>query len=332
MSKKTNNLVLLYIIAGLLILFGIVKWYQKNRAEHTLKSELVKLDTARVNEIDIFPLSENREEIKFYKEGNEWKIKKGNIIAEPDPSVVKNLLTTLNDMKVKNLVATDRKKWKDYNVTDTSATRVKVIENKRVKLNLLIGRFSYQQNQSPYAMYGGGGVTGTTYVRKENENEVYGVDGFLVFTFNQQFNNFRKQTIGKFETNAIERIKFNYPADSSFVVELKNKKWEIGQEIVDSAKVVSYLNQMSYKNSSNFNDNFSLKGMPQYQVTFEGKDIKPIIIDAYSIAPDSFIINSNLNPKSFFASNVSGLFKEIFVSRKLFLPDNNTKKEKKLKK
>jgi hypothetical protein len=320
MSKKFNNKILLSILAGLVVLFVIVKWYQNPRTESTLNADLVDIDTAKVSKILIYPTSENRQEIKFYKEGKDWKVNKGKLTTDPEQNAVKGLLSTFLEIKVKSLASKDKKKWDEYKVSDTTATRVKVYEGSDLVLDIMIGKFNYQQSRNPYGnMYGGnGGVTGTTYVRLKEDNEVYAVDGFLIFTFNQQFNAFRKQTIAKFERAEAEKVTFKYPGDSSYIVELKDKKWLIANDQADSAKVAEYLNTLSYKNASSFDDNYVNSGMPQYQIIIEGKNLKPITIDGYITGNENFIINSSQNPKSWFTTDKKGLFSEVYKPRATF--------------
>ncbi len=327
MAKSFDNKKLLYLLGALIILFLGIKWYQKNITEKTLSTELFKIDTSKVTELYLYPVCEKNQEILFYKEGKEWKVKKDKIIAETDNQTIKNLLSTLKDIKVKSLVTKDKNKWSDYQVTDSTATRVKIVQGKKIVADVYIGRFSYEPSARNYGMYGGGGVMGTTYIRPNKENEVYAVDGFLVFTFNQNFNSFRKLNLTKFETSQVEKLIFKYPGDSSFTVELKNNKWMIDSSPADSSKVVSFINRISYKSSTNFNDNFN----PQenallYSVTIQGKNINSNTIEAYAWKNDTMVVNSSANPKSWFNFNITELKNEIFVPKASFLPDRIKRK------
>lgn len=321
MAKSLNNKTLLYVLGTLIILFVAVKWYQRARVERTLKSELIEIDTSKVTEIFLYPACEKGAEIRFFQEGKEWRVKKGQLVAETENNTVKNLLSTLQELKVKNLVSKDKKQWADYQVTDSAGTRVKVLQGKKVVADLYLGRFSYQPASSRYGMYGGGGVTGTTYVRLAGENDVYGVDGFLVFNFNQNFNMFRKQVIARFEPAQVEKIQFSYPADSGYVIELRDNKWMLAGTPVDSNKVAGFLNRLSYKSSTDFNDRFSPQGNALYTITLEGKSMKPITIEAYPLQGDTLVINSNHNPKSWFNFTQKTLSEEIFCSRQRFFTE-----------
>jgi hypothetical protein len=328
MSKKFDNKILLYILGALIIVFGAVKLYQKKYTENTLNPKIVDIDTAKVTKLLLYPTSEKRAEIKFYKEGKEWEISKDKLIAEPEGNVVQNLLGMLLEIKVQRLAARGKSKMAELLLNDTSATRVKVYQGDKLALDLLIGKFSYQKGNNPYSgMYGGG--TGTSYVRLADKEEAYAVEGFLTFSFNQQFNSFRKQTLARFDKPSATKITFKYPADSSFVVELKDKQWMIGSEKADSAKVADYLNSLAYKNASSFNDNFVPSGASQCQLTVEGNNMKTITIDAYFLMNDNYILNSNQNPKSYFSSPNKGLLSEVFKGKKTFFGDDKKSKKKK---
>lgn len=320
MAKKFNNAKLLYVFAALLVVFGIVEWYQKKHTESTLNTKIVDIDTSKVTKILLYPNSEKSSEIIFLKEGKNWNVSKGKISAEPVQNMPQSLLNILTELKTQRLASKDKSKWAEYRVNDTTATKVKVYEGSKLALDLLIGKFTYQRSNNPYGgMYGGGGVSGTSYIRLSGEDEIYAVEGFLTFSFNQGFNMFRNQSLARFDKMNVEKITFKYPGDSSFTLTLADKKhWILGNEQPDSAKVSEYLNSLGYKSGSIFDDNFIPSGAPIFEVALEGKNMKGIIIDAYQRANGDYVINSSLNPKSYFSSPLKGLFSEIFKGKKSF--------------
>ncbi len=325
MSKKFNNNILLYVLAALLVTFAVVKLYQHKFTDNTLKVSLVDIDSLKVTKVLLYPASEGRNEIKFFKDGKDWKISKGKITTDPEANSVQGLLTMLLEIKTQRLASREKSKWSEYNLTDTTATRVKVYEGDKLSLDLLIGKFSYQPSNNPYSkMYGGGG-TGTTYVRLTGEDEVYAIDGFLSFSFNRQFNTFRNQVLARFDKPAVNKISFKYPGDSSFIVSLADKQWMIGTQKADSAKVAEYLNSLAYKNASSFDDNYVPSLNPQCQVIVEGKEMKTVTIDAYIQGNNNFILNSNQNSKSWFTSGYKGLYSEIFKNKKDFIAGKKKK-------
>ena len=325
MSKKVNNKILVYILIGFAIIYALVKVYQHKFTDNTLNVSLVKIDTLKVTKILLYPVSEGRNEIKFFKDGKDWKINKGKITTDPEANSVQSLLEVLLESKTQRLASREKNKWADYNVTDTTATRVKVYEGDKLTLDMLVGKFSYQPRNDQYSkMYGGGG-TGTTYIRLTGEDNVYAIDGFLSFSLNRQFNTFRNQALTRIDKPSVNKITFRYPGDSSFLVSLTNKKWMIGNQMADSNKVAEYLNLLANKNASVFDDNFVPSLNPQCQVTIEGKDIKTVTIDAYIRSQNDFILNSNQNSKSWFSSGYKGLYSEVFKNKKDFFAGKKKK-------
>lgn len=324
MSKKFNNSYLLIAFALLIGLFLFVKFYKSTKSEKTLKTDIVQIDTAKINKILLYPSSEKGQEVIFTKEGKIWKVSNGKINAETEVNSINSILTQLLELKAKRLASRTKDKWAEYQVNDSTATRIRLFEGSDERLNLYIGKFTYQQVEDPYGGGGRGGVIGTSFVRLANEIEVYAVDGFLTFNFNQPFNKWRNQSLISLNKQDISKLTFRYSGDSSFVLSLVNKKWQIGNQMADSIKVTNFLNSLSKKNGSDFDDTYSPVGNSQYQLTIEGNNMSNITIDAFAKSSNDFVINSSINPKSWFTSDRKGVFKDIYKGKKTFM--NTTKK------
>ena len=80
--------------------------------------------------------------------------------------------------------------------------------------------------------------------------------------------------------------------------------------------IEQYLNTLSYCSSTFFVDDYSPNINPDYVLTVEGNNMSPIVIQAFRKAENEFIINSSLNPRSFFKSEKSDLFSKIFIGKK----------------
>lgn len=322
-----NNKTLLIIVIVLLVIFAVVKFYTSVKSESTMNTNLVDIDTAKITEIRIYPTSENRNEIRLFKEGKTWKVSKDKITAAAEPNAAPGLISLLMEIKPQRLATRDKSKWNEFHVSDTMATRVKVYEGKDNTLDLMIGKFTYKQSNNPYGgMYGNGGITGTSFVRLFDEDEVYAVEGFLTFSFNQQFNNFRDQTLLRIDKSTLKSITFKYPADSSFSLVKDGNKWMMGGTEPDSTKVEEFLGSIAYKNAQSFNDNFVPSGAPVFQVILDTDKKGQITINAYPGLGTGYIINSSVNPKSYFSTVNNGLLGEIFKSPKSFIKEKKKKK------
>ncbi len=296
-SNKTLGIIFVLLLAVTVIVFIT----NTGKKERTFRKDLVKIDTAKVTEILIYPKSQKGKEIKLSKEKEGWKVLLDNGRKAPVPAnKIKGIFTQLLSVKPNRLVARSKDKWSAYEV-DSSATRVVIMEDGNKKLDLVIGRFNFKQPRSM-----------TTFVRLNNDTDVYEVDGFLSMSFNRSVNDFRDNTVIKGDYKKWNRLIFDYPADSSFQMTKVKNRWTAGVEILDSAKTEQYLKKIAHVNNSSFADNVEPGNLqkPDYVLTIEGEDGKTITISAYADSTRT-IISSSQNPGTYFSDKK--LFDKIFV-------------------
>jgi len=328
--KKFNSKILLIILVSLGGIYFLTKVIKGAHSEGSLSRSFGKLDSASITKIVITPKGGKSKDLTFEKKGELWFIQQDKLSVEADTNSLKRLLLEIIKLKPQRLAAKSKEAWKEYQVEDTSATRLKVYEAGDLKMDLMIGKFSFKQNQNPYSQYGGGGgggnnVSATTFIRSYKETEIYAVEGFIAMALSQDFNSWRNQKFLLANKADLNRIIFNYPSDSSFSITRKDSvTWLIDAEKPDSASMENLLNQISYKMNQSFIDGYKPVGSPAYKVTIEGKNMSPIVVQAFRIDNSTFALNSNLNPNAYFSSSLSETFADIFVSRKAML-----KKEKK---
>lgn len=321
MSKKFNNrnlLIIVVILAGVFVVARMTKFKNSSR---TLNTEIVSIDTSRVTSMLLYPTSEKGNELIFSRKDGRWTVTRDDLTAACDRAAVDNALSELVNLKTDQLVARSKDKWNDYNASDSLGSRLVVKEGKKTTLDLVIGRFNYIPSQNPYGGYGQNQGTGITYVREHNRDEVYATQGFLAMTFNRNFNSWRDQTITSFTPSQVSKIVFDYPADSGFIVQKSGTGWMVGGLPADSASMANYLNRASRKRNANFSDDNKPNGTPDYQVTFEGENMKPVNVQAFIQAGGNYIFHSTANPDSWF--NVTGdqVFKDIFKSADALMPE-----------
>lgn len=319
MSNRFENKKLLYVLGLLLIILAITYLVKIPRQSSTLKTTLLRFDTAQVVRIVIKPKSLEGGEFEFIKEKDGWKVRQGDIVSKPRTSAVSNLLSDLIDIRPAGLAAVDRAKWAEYDVTDSLGIRVRT-ENRKGKAlaDVVIGRFSYKPVQNPYGGYGSGSIDGTSYVRLANENEVYAVDGFLTFSFSGGFDEWRDKTLIHATRSDINKITFAFPADSGFVLEKTDNKWMAAGMPADSAKTSDYLSEISFTDGEKFADGFRPASTPAYKADIEGNNMLSITIKCYRHEDGRLILNSSLNPDVYFESTFDGIFGRIFKSAGYF--------------
>jgi len=303
MSNKFSNKKLSILFVILLVIAAIFYLPDSSKNERTFRDKLVDIDTSSVSEIVIFPKSLNGGYVKLFKDENIWKVNLANEkTANVQEGKLNNILSQLLSIKPKRLAARGEDKWTEFEV-DSTGTRVIVNEDGDTTLDIIIGRFSFQQPRSM-----------STFVRLYNDTDVYEVDGFLAATFNQDADNYRDGSVIKDDYNNWNSLTFNYPADSSFQLVKMNDQWFANNEPTDSVKTVDYLRKLSRLSSTNFVDDIdpSLFDYPDYVLTIDMEDGN--IIEVKGMNSDSlFVINSSYNPEFYFNGTKNNFKDKVFI-------------------
>lgn len=328
MFNKLNTRALLILVLVLLVIVFVIKYFDAKKGDRTFKSELVTIDTSRVDEILFFPLNNVQETVNLKKSGNHWELKLDDKYVKADSRVVNNLLTMLLNLKPERVAATNESQWDKYEVGDSTGVQVQIKQSGEVVSDLIIGKFSYQQpeagsqQQNPYQQQKG---KMTSYVRLNKENEVYAVDGYLKMNFTMDMNNYRDKTLVNVSKNDITKLMFDYPADSSFTLVKEGENWMVDGMQADSVEMVSYISSVSRIMNYDFVDNVKYSGNPIYKLTIEGNNFSPVILTAFPAdTTNKFIITSSVNPDGKFSGAKSGLTEKIFTAKGRFIPPEVT--------
>jgi len=316
MYKKKNNLVLIIVFAVLLLAVGVNELVKSSKGERTFRKDIIELQANDIRKISIFPKKAGNRVADLYLEDTLWKLKFDNKVFAADQEMVKSIVDELANMVPERLVANKSNLWKDYDLTDSLGIKIVVYGPKNYKTELTLGRFAYNQaTRKP-----------STYLRVNNEDEVYAVEGYLAMTFNREMNSLRDKSIHRGNKNDLAQITFNYPADSSFTLIKQSGGWTLNGLSVDSTKMLSYLNKVSYLSGTDFRDDFIPAAVPAEtcKVTLAGPDMKSVEIKAFVDASGT-IINSTENPASYFPGDKENLFSRIFIGKSYFLDSSQGK-------
>ena len=310
MFKKLSTTKLLIIFA---VLAGIVlfnKFYLSKKEESTFREEFVKIDTAAVTSISIFPPAAKGKEIKFTKNGKQWELQCGKIKTIADSNAVRSILVPFADMKSGSLAGIDKSSWKDLQVNDSAGTKIKITTEDNHVYNMVVGKFGFDPSTR----------SGLSYIRHEEEEAVYSIEGYLSYMVTQPLDAWRNKTFIKGNSESWTSITFTYP-DSSFVLSKSNNVWTVNGQQADSAKTMQYLNQLASVQGSGFVDGYTPSSTPIFLVSIVGNNQSvPINIQAYpSDSTYQFILHSSLNPDAYFSEAQSRLKERVFKGRGEFL-------------
>jgi hypothetical protein len=301
MFRKINSKILVTVFVVLLALVVVVELLDSKKGNRTFKSDLVEVIADEVSSIELYPKVSNGMKIRLFKENDAWRVESEGKTFKADQSTAGRMISELNNIKPKSVVATSKDRWENFEVNDSLGTRVKLLNGSKVIADLVIGKFSFSQPRNM-----------TSYVRLADEKEVYGVDGMLGMSFNRNVNSFRDRTVIKSNKTDWTKLTFSYPADSSFVLEKIGEKWMIGDMETDSASVVQYFNSIANLSDGSFIDE-KPEISPTHQLTIEGNNqMQKIEIKGYYIDSENFVFESKQNPDAWFKSKTSA--EKIFIS------------------
>jgi hypothetical protein len=306
--KKLNNKWLVLALVVLAGAFLLSRFFRAPGLESTLRQQLVKIDSAATTELRVKPAN-GTEEVRLTREGVTWKVAQGTKSAFADGSTVKSALGSLLALKPLRMVSRKKDKWTDFQVGE-GGTVVTLFENGSQEHEIHIGKTNFVQ--SPQGGFGGA----YTYVRIGDETEVYAVDGFLESSFNRAYADWRNKNFLRVSREAVTKIAFNYPADSSFVLERKDSVWQVNGATANTANVDAYLGQLTFKNLNNFADDFQ-PGPAAVTIQISAKGGPLETIEAWPLPDSKWAFRSTQQPV-IFTSEGSSVIQDLLRGRKYF--------------
>ena len=306
------------ILAVLLVLLAILKIKDRKQGDRSFRAYALTVDSSRVDNINIVPKGAS-EKISIEKVDNVWMLNINNKKVQADGETIMDLLKQVTALKTKSVAATSKQKWTDYEVTDSTGTRIILKDGKKELADFIIGKFSYSQpkGQNPY-MQQQQSIVMTSYLRQYDETEVYAVDGYLSMMFNREINSFRENTVVVGNPENWKKLIFSYPADSSFTLVNQSDKWMVNGIIADSMAVDSYFSKIRMLTNNSFDDEFELSAnqKPIYSVSIEGDNFSPIKIEAYKNSLGELVFASSQNSGNFIKSEAVN--KALLANKNMF--------------
>lgn len=307
--KKTDPWKLAVVLLSLILVFIAVRKFRSPRLEGNLPAVLVELDTAKITEIVITPAKDRSQPVRLARSGG-WKLMKGEQTLRLEQGAAASLLRVLTSLRPERVASKRKEKWDEFQVGDSTGTRVQVLAGTSVEADVLIGRSGF--GQTPTQAYGGPAFT---YIRLQDEAEVYAISGFLDAQFNRAMDDWRDKSFLRVKRDSVTRVTFHYPADSSFVLEKIGGKWTMGGAPADSMEVRSFLSGMEYRNASAFAP-AAPAGSPTVSVTLEKNNKTLGTIEAWP-GEGSWAVRTSHQPETFFAIDAATR-KDVFASRARF--------------
>jgi Domain of unknown function (DUF4340) len=321
MSKRFNNKRLLYLLTGLIAIMILTMLIKIPKEKATFKSNIVDFDTSTVSKIILNNRISEGNAIEFIRSNDIWTVRQGKIISAAEEGAVQNIFSEVLNIKPQSLAAINQSKWKEFDLTDSLATRIKFLNSKgKIVADIMIGKLDFKQPDKPNGGFSGNNIKMTSYVRLHKGNEVYAIDGLIPFSFNIKFDDWRDKTFLRFNKTEITNISYVYPADSSYKLIKKDSIWYLGSLKVDSLMVANYLNSLKLMHGQEFKDDFTPVSNPVYQILVQGIKSVGFSIKCYDGgSPEEYVFNSSLNPGVYFLDRKNLLFNQLFKPQSYFL-------------
>lgn len=319
MAKKKSNIKILGIVFLLLLLIVVIMLLGKSgKSERSFRSMVIEPDTVAVDVMEIISKNDQDAKIVLSKENSQWFVEQNGEKYRADNKIVQGLLGNLSNLKTERVAATKAKNWKKFEVTDSMATRVKLMGDGDIVSDIMIGKFNFKQIPSTNPYQRQPQTKTNTFVRRSDDETVYSVDGFLRMSFQPTISSYRDKNLVSKSPNDINRLTFSYPADSGYVLQKQGGQWMIDGLKADSASAARFVNKISRMMSGDFEKDATSRQSetPALSLKIEGNNFNPIVIEAFPADSSmQYIINSTANPGSWFNGRKNGLWEKIFISR-----------------
>ena len=303
MFKKFNNLTLIIALAALVGVYFIVQYTGGKKKSKSLRTELVQIDTAKVSKVTI---EANGELVDIYQESGLWKLKlsDGKIVGGSDANI-KSALGALLTVKPSRMASRKESKWTEYQVDDSTGTRVQVYEGSDKTLDIMLGRFGVQGQKSYH-----------TFVRLFEDKEVYVANNFMNFSVPSDAASYRNQQLMRTDQDTLIAVTLNYPADSSLQLSNNAGLWFANGQLADSTAIIDYFSALDFVNSKAFEDDNENITIPVLTARYSFSNREDITIDAYQ-KNNEWVINSSENKEGYFKD--AELMKSLFVGLSYFV-------------
>ncbi len=309
MSKILNTKNLLIALGVLVVVYFLTT--MRGDKERSFKSELFQVDTSAVSKMVITPMTGKGEDIILERASEGWQLKSGDKSYKPNQYAGRQILGEVTKMRASRLAANDQSKWEQFQVTESTGTRVKLYDGNNVVADFYVGKFNYEQPQNP--QYQQSGAKMSTCIRPTDEDKVYVVDGFVKMSIPESIDGYRSKKLSALKKDDIRKVELNYP-DGGYALLKNGASWSLNGQPTDSTKVSDYISKLSHITGSTFIDDVkAVSSTPAYSIKIEGDNFNPVEIKAFPAdSVNQYIITSSELPSTQFSGSKGALYERIF--------------------
>jgi len=297
-----NNKTLAMVFGGLLVIYFLTKLFSGSK-ERSFDPQIVAIDTSKVDMITVKPASEAAFTLK--RAGSSWSVERDGMDYEATNTSVSSLLSNLVSINAERVVSKNPERLKDYAVDEETGTFIKVMSGGKLLSDLIVGRFNFNQATR----------SGTSYVKKADEPEVFAVEGFMSMSLSQGMDNYRNKEVARL--NATDLTNLTMEENGQTISMMRpDSVWRYSDGMqVDSLAVSGYVTGLGSVNGAKFAQGKAAAGSRVSSLQISGNNMgAPVSIECYTSIDTShhFVIHSSANQEGYFYSDSSGIYDRIF--------------------
>lgn len=290
MKKLMNIKTLALVFGGLLVVYLSIN-LNKDQHTGTFDKQLVALDTSQVDRV-VLKYPELASEVELSRNSGTWNISKVNYSGKADGQAIGRLIAALSEVEAERVVTRQVEKYSKFQVTDSAGKRAQIYSGGELLADLVVGKFNYDQKTGK----------ATSYVKLNDDERVFGVEGMLSMTVGSNANSFRSKTVVKANPADLSSVEITWP-DSMIVLSKLGGVWQ-PNAAADSAQIASYIQKLGNVTHYQFNDDVQLEGLPKHaSLKLGGDNMSGIEVEIFQKDSAQFIVTSSQNPATQFESN-----------------------------
>lgn len=290
MFKKLSTTTLLISFFVLLGIVALIKYYNAQKGEGTFETRLIHIDSSGLKKLEILPSFKQEDQFSLVKEDDGWYVKYNGKKVQADPDKIEKTLQDLfNRLEASSLVSTNKDDWEKYEV-DSSGTLIRLYQDENATDELVIGKLTFQSRR-----------IATHYVRKLGKNKVYTVEAYLQASLKSPVKDWINKKVLPGVKAQWNRIAYNYPGDTSFIMNKQDQHWFFGKDTVISKQADNLLNNLSQISTKGevMIKNTRLPENASFRIVVGNEDGNEASLRIYS-RKDHWILGSSINSGNYF--------------------------------
>jgi len=274
---------------ALLIVGSIFAITSRNNApKSTIPATVVSYDSLQLNRLVVDTKDGEPYELKL--DNGVWKLLAGEKLVSIESEGLESALSSIKAAKPKRVVSRKEENWPNYEVDDSSCTKLMFYNGSEALAGVCIGKLDF--NQQKRSM--------TTFIRQYDANDVYIVDGPITFDWNKKANDWRNKQLVSVNVGDIQKVVVSGINNFS-LVKSEELGWSTQGIDLDSAGIEKYISGIANITSSDFNDEVEAAEAGSPSLTLEiYTDTENVTLSMHSTAKGE-VLQSTSNPGSMFS-------------------------------